>query len=446
MHPAVARALETVVQRNPGESVFHQAVKEVLETLDPVLQEHPEIVEASILDRIIEPERSISFRGWGLDEKRLVHGTRRFGVQFITALGPYKGGLRFHPSVNLGVIKFLGFEQIFKNSLTGQGIGGGKGGSDFNPRGRSDDEVMRFCQAFMTELQRHIGSAIDVPAGDIGVSGREIGYLFGQYKRLANAYERGVLTGKGTGWGGSQARTQATGYGCVYFARNILEAAGDKLEGHTACVSGSGNVAIYAIEKLQQLGVTVVACSDSDGSIFEPAGLSVDCLRLVKEQQRGRLSDYAALRPEAQHRQGKGVWDIACDLAFPAATQNEVDGDEARQMIANGCKLVCECANMPCTPGAVEAFTEAGVLFGPAKAANAGGVACSALEMQQNAGLEQWTFSRVDQALQEIMREIFTTCSHCARKYGHHERDYIAGANTGGFLAVAQAMLAHGVI
>lgn len=444
MHPSIANALETVTRRNPGETVFHQAVKEVLETLEPVLAEHPEIEEANILERIVEPERVVMFRVCWEDDKGCPQVNRGFRVQFNSALGPYKGGLRFHPTVDLSVIKFLGFEQIFKNSLTGQGIGGGKGGSDFNPRRHSEREVMRFCQAFMTELHRHIGEAVDVPAGDIGVGGREIGYLFGQYKRLSNRYERGVLTGKGTGWGGSQARTQATGYGCVYFAKNMLEAVGDELTGQTACVSGSGNVAIYAIEKLQQLGVRVIACSDSDGSVHEPSGISVDCLRLIKERQRGRLSDYAAIRDDATHRPGQGVWDLPCDFAFPCATQNELDEAEAKALIANGLKLVSEGANMPCTPAAVAAFREAGVLFGPAKAANAGGVAVSALEMQQNAGLEHWPFARVDQALQEIMANIFHTCCHCARKYGRDERDYITGANTGGFLGVAEAMLAHG--
>ncbi len=445
-HPAIQKALEANQHRNPGEAVFHQAVEEVLETLGPVVEEHPEIIEANLLERLCEPERQIMFRVAWEDDRRRVQVNRGFRVQFSSALGPYKGGLRFRPTVTLAEIKFLGFEQIFKNSLTGQGIGGGKGGSDFDPKGRSDAEVMRFCQAFMTELYRHLGEQTDVPAGDIGVGGREIGFLYGQYRRLVNRAERGVLTGKGVGWGGSCGRTQATGYGLSYFSEAILKANGESLQGKRAVVSGSGNVAIYAIEKLQQLGALVVSCSDSSGSIHEPDGICVETLKLIKEQQRGRLSEYAARRSHAVFRPDRAVWDLPCDLAFPCATQNELDDAAARQLIGNGCQLVAEGANMPCTPGAIREFREAGLLFGPAKAANAGGVAVSALEMQQNAALTEWSFAQVDEALHGIMNDIFKTCCHCARKYAHRETDYIVGANTGGFLKVAQAMLAQGVM
>lgn len=442
----IERVLERVRERNPGESEFLQAVEEVLETLAPVVHEHPEIEEAAILERMCEPERQITFRVVWKDDAGRVQVNRGYRVEFSSVLGPYKGGLRFHPTVSQSVIKFLGFEQVFKNSLTGLNIGGGKGGADFDPKGKSDDEVMRFCQAFMAELFRHIGPRRDVPAGDIGVGHREIGYLFGQYKRLTNQFELGVLTGKAVGWGGSQGRTEATGYGTVYFAREMLQAQEQEFNGRTCIVSGSGNVALYAIQKLQQLGAKVVGCSDSGGSIYEPEGLDFDCLRLIKEQERGRLTDYAAIRPSAQYRAGQKVWDIPCEAAMPCATQNELDKGDAEQLVGNGCKLISEGANMPCTPAAIQVFRDSGVLFGPAKAANAGGVAVSALEMQQNASLERWTFAQVDAELQKIMGGIFHSCCHDARKYGKDPLDYITGANTAGFLRVAQAMFSYGLV
>jgi len=445
MHPYLERTLEIVRQRNHREPVFLQAVEEVLSTLDPMVEEHPEIEELNLFERLCEPERQLIFRVAWKDDAGVVRVNRGFRIEFSSVLGPYKGGLRFHPTVNLGVVKFLGFEQIFKNSLTGLNLGGGKGGADFDPHGKSDDEVMRFCQAFMGELFRHIGAQRDVPAGDIGVGAREIGYLFGQYKKLTNRYELGVLTGKGVSWGGSQVRTEATGFGAVYFAQDMLRAAGDGLAGKRVVVSGSGNVATYAIKKLHELGATVVACSDSGGSIIHEDGIDVAALRQVKEVQRGRISDYRDYHGDAEYRAGVSVWDIPCDLAFPCATQNELTGDDAQKLIENGVKLICEGANMPCTPDAIEAFRRVGVLFGPAKAANAGGVAVSALEMQQNAGLERWTFERVDGELKTIMSGIFEQCCHCAEKYSE-PGDYITGANIGGFLRVAQAMISHGIV
>ncbi|MGF1484786.1 MAG: NADP-specific glutamate dehydrogenase [Opitutales bacterium] len=445
IHPALVSVKENVRERNHTEGVFLQAVDEVLDTLSPVIEEHPEISEGNLLERLCEPERQIIFRVAWQDDAGEVHVNRGFRVHFNSALGPYKGGLRFHPTVNLGVIKFLAFEQIFKNSLTGLQLGAGKGGSDFNPKGRSDCEIMRFCQSFMTQLFRHIGESTDVPAGDIGVGGREIGYLFGQYKRLSGRYELGVLTGKDTAWGGSLGRKEATGFGAVYFAQELLAAHNESLEGKTAIVSGSGNVALYAIKKLQDLGAKVVACSDSSGSIYDGEGLDFDALRSIKEIERGRLSEYNSCRPEAEYRKGKSVWDIPCDLAFPCATQNEIDADAARQLAANGCKLVCEGANMPSTAEAIDVYREAGLLFGPAKAANAGGVAVSALEMQQNAGWESWSFEDVDARLQGIMKNIHSACRHYAKKYSQQD-DTLTGANIAGFLRVAQAMSAHGVM
>ena len=445
MHSYVKKTLETVRRRNPNESLFFQAVEEVLSSLDPIIAEHPEIEYHDLLGRMCEPERQLSFRVVWQDDEGRVQVNRGFRTEFSSVLGPYKGGLRFHPSVDIGVIKFLGFEQIFKNSLTGLNIGGGKGGADFNPRDRSDDEVMRFCQAFMSELFRHIGSRRDVPAGDIGVSSREIGYLFGQYKRLTNTYELGVLTGKDIAWGGSLGRREATGYGAVYFAREMLASRKMDLAGKRCIVSGSGNVALYAIQKLHALGARVVACSDSDGVVYQPEGLDFDCLRFLKEMERARLSKYAEVHMGVDYRPGGTIWEIPCDLAFPCATQNELNRQHAEILVKNGCQLVCEGANMPCAPEAIAVFQKAQVLLGPAKAANAGGVAVSALEMQQNASLEKWTFEAVDEQLQQIMKSIFDTCEHYAQKYATPE-DYISGANIGGFLRVAQAMISHGLI
>ncbi|MDP0498002.1 MAG: NADP-specific glutamate dehydrogenase [Verrucomicrobiota bacterium JB024] len=445
MHSAITRTLEVVEHRNHSEPVFLQAVHEVLETLSPVVEEHPEIEKLNLLERLCEPERQVIFRVVWKDDAGKVQVNRGFRTEFNSALGPYKGGLRFHPTVNMGVIKFLGFEQIFKNSLTGLNIGGGKGGADFDPKGKSDDEVMRFCQAFMGELFRHIGHRRDVPAGDIGVGAREIGYLFGQYKKLTNSYELGVITGKGVSWGGSQGRTEATGFGAVYFAEEMMQAAGDTLEGKTAVISGSGNVALYALRKLRDLGATVVACSDSSGAIFDPKGIDFEALRLIKEVERARIDKYCEIHPSASFRPKAKVWDIPCDAAFPCATQNELDADDARRLVQSGCQLVCEGANMPCTPEAIKIFREAKIPFGPGKAANAGGVAVSALEMQQNAGLEHWTFAHVDEELRKIMRGIHTSCLHYADKY-HTPGNYVAGANIGGFLRVAEAMMCHGLI
>jgi len=436
---------DRVVRRNPGEFEFHQAVREVLGSLGPVLAKHPEYLDRRLIEMICEPERQIIFRvPWQQDDGQ-VRMSRGFRVQFNSALGPYKGGLRFHPSVNLSIVKFLGFEQIFKNALTGMPIGGGKGGADFDPKGRSDDEVMRFCQSFMTELQRHVGEYTDVPAGDIGVGGREIGYLFGQYKRMRNAYESGVLTGKGLGFGGALVRTESTGYGTVFFLREMLAAQGMTLEGRKAVVSGSGNVATYATQKLQQLGATVIACSDSSGVVHDPAGIDVELLRQVKEVERGRVSDYAARRPGARYLEKGDVWSIPCDVALPCATQNELNGKDAKQLADNGCIAVAEGANMPTTPDGVEVFHERGVLFGPGKAANAGGVATSALEMQQNASRDRWSFERTEQRLDEIMVNIHAACHETAEEYGR-PGDYVAGANIRGFIRVADAMLAFGLI
>ena len=445
MHPYIEKVQKIVHERNHSEPIFLQSVDEVLVTLDPVIEEHPDIERYNLLERICEPERQIVFRVVWEDDEGKVHLNRGFRVGFSSVLGPFKGGLRFHPTVNLGVIKFLGFEQIFKNSLTGLQIGGGKGGSDFDPKGKSDHEIMRFCQAFMTGLFHFIGHSTDVPAGDIGVSGREIGYMFGQYKRITNRYELGVLTGKDVSWGGSLARKEATGFGCVYFAQEILKTIDEDFKDKVCVVSGSGNVALYAIKKLQQLGARVVACSDSGGSVYDPKGLDFDKLRLIKEVERERLTKYVELCPHAEYRKGERVWNIECDYAFPCATQNELDGKDAQKLIENGCKLICEGANMPVTPDAMELFKKANTLFGPAKAANAGGVAVSALEMQQNAGREAWTFEEVDQKLQEIMASIHQTCRHNANKYSRID-DYVTGANVGGFLRVSQAMIAHGII
>lgn len=445
MHPYIAEIFEIVRKRNHSEPVFLQAVREVLETLGPLIDEHPEIEKQNLLERICEPERQIIFRVVWEDDAGNVHVNRGFRTNFNSTLGPYKGGLRFHPTVNMGVIKFLAFEQVFKNSLTGLQLGGGKGGADFNPRGRSSSEVMRFCQSFMTALHRHIGDRTDVPAGDIGVSGREIGYLFGQYKRLTNRFDAGVLTGKDASFGGSLARVEATGFGCVYFAQEMLKRKGESLEGKRCVVSGSGNVALYAIRKLQQLGATVYACSDSNGMVFDPDGIDFDTVRMIKEVERERISKYVEMRPKAQYREGERVWEVPCDCAFPCATQNELELEDAKKLINSECQIVCEGANMPTTPDAVRALRQAKILFGPGKAANAGGVAVSALEMQQNAGWENWTFEQVDGKLQEIMKHIHGTCVHYAERYSQ-EDDYVGGANIGGFLRVAQGMVAHGLI
>ena len=435
---------ELVLHRNAGETEFHQAVREVLDSLGPVILRHPEYADARVIERICEPERQIIFRVPWVDDNGRVEIHRGFRVEFNSALGPYKGGLRFHPSVYLGIVKFLGFEQIFKNALTGLPIGGGKGGSDFDPKGRSDGEVMRFCQSYMTELYRHIGEYTDVPAGDIGVGGREIGYLFGQYKRITNRYESGVLTGKGIGWGGSVVRKEATGYGTVFFVDEMLRQRGESLDGKRVVVSGSGNVAIYAIEKVHQLGGTVVACSDSSGYVVDEAGIDLDLLKQVKEVERARLSEYADRRG-TPYVAGGSIWDVACDVALPCATQNELDEAGATALVQNGCTLVAEGANMPCTPQSVSLFTEAGVLFAPGKAANAGGVATSALEMQQNASRDSWTHEHTEDRLDEIMRGIHHRCAEAADDYGQ-PGNYVMGANISGFRLVADAMLAHGVI
>ncbi|SMF79347.1 NADP-specific glutamate dehydrogenase [Streptomyces sp. Amel2xC10] len=435
-----------VCRRNAGETEFHQAVGEVLHTLAPALQAHPEYADSSVLERLCEPERQVLFRVPWVDDAGRVRVNRGFRVEFSSALGPYKGGLRFHPSVNLGIVKFLGFEQIFKNALTGLAIGGGKGGSDFDPKGRSDQEVMRFCQAFMTELYRHLGEHTDVPAGDIGVGGREIGYLFGQFKRITNRFEAGVLTGKGIGWGGSQARTEATGYGAVYFAQEMLATRGSGFDGRKVVVSGSGNVAVYAIEKAHALGGSVVACSDSSGYLVDEDGIDLDLLKTIKEVGRARLSAYAEAKPGARFSERGSVFEVPCDIALPCATQNELGGQEAGALVKNGVLAVSEGANMPCTPEAIEVFREAGVLFGPGKAANAGGVATSALEMQQNASREVWTFEQTESRLAAVMRGVHAQCRDTAETYGGTPDDYVLGANIAGFLKVAEAMTAQGVV
>ena len=436
--------METVKKRNPNEPEFHQAVTEVLESLEPVIEKHPEYIKMGVLESIVEPERIIKFRVPWVDDKGNVRVNRGFRIQFNSAIGPYKGGLRFHPSVYEGIIKFLGFEQIFKNSLTGLPIGGGKGGSDFDPKGKSDMEVMRFCQSFMTELAKHIGPDTNVPAGDIGVGGREIGYLFGQYKRLRDEYS-GVLTGKGLTYGGSLARTEATGYGLCYYTEEMLNDHSDSFKGKTVVISGSGNVAIFATQKATALGAKVVALSDSNGYIHDPDGIDLDAVKEIKLVKRGRIKEYVENHPNATYTEGcRGIWTIPCDIALPCATQNELDEDGAKALIANGVKAVCEGANMPSTPEAVHAFQSAGVLFGPAKAANAGGVATSALEMSQNSMRYSWTFEEVDAKLHDIMKNIYHNSAKAAKEYGM-EGNLVAGANIAGFLKVANAMLAQGV-
>ncbi len=440
----VSEQLEKVIAKNPAQPEFVQAVKEVLESLEPVIEANPQYEAAGILERITEPERQIMFRVPWVDDNGKVQVNRGFRIQFNSAIGPYKGGLRFHPSVNLGIIKFLGFEQIFKNSLTGLPIGGGKGGSDFDPKGKSDREVMAFCQSFMTELFRHIGADTDVPAGDIGTGAREIGYLFGQYKRLKNCYE-GVLTGKGLTYGGSLARTEATGYGLLYITQELLKDHGTDLSGKTVCVSGAGNVAIYATQKAQQLGAKVVTLADSTGWIYDAEGIDVEAVKEIKEVKRARLSEYTKYRPNAQYTEGKFMWTIPCDVALPCATQNELDVEAAQNLINNKVTAVCEGANMPTTLEATKMFQDAGVLFVPGKAANAGGVATSALEMSQNSQRLSWTFEEVDQKLQTIMVNIYHNIADAAKKYGM-EGNYVAGANIAGFVKVADTMLAQGIV
>jgi glutamate dehydrogenase (NADP+) len=441
----VDSVMETVVSRNPGEPEFHQAVKEVVESVAPVIERNPHMSRMKVLDRLIEPERQIMFRVPWIDDKGEVQINRGFRVQFNSAIGPYKGGLRFHPSVYLGIIKFLGFEQIFKNALTTTPIGGGKGGSDFDPKGKSDMEVMRFCQSFMSELYRHVGPDSDVPAGDIGVGGREIGYMFGQYKKITNSFT-GVLTGKGIGWGGSLVRTEATGYGLVYFTTRMLQAKGKDWKGLNVVISGSGNVAIYAAQKCMQLGARVIAMSDSGGYIVDEAGVDLAAVQRIKEVERGRIKQYAEESKTAKFFPGwQGIWSVPCDVALPSATQNELDVEDAKKLVANKVIAVAEGANMPCTPQAVDVFHDAGVSFGPAKAANAGGVATSALEMSQNSMRINWPFEEVDARLNQIMNAVYDQCLEASSAYGA-DGNLVVGANIAGFMKVAKAMMAQGVV
>ena len=437
--------LETVKKRNAGEPEFIQAVTEVLETLEPVVEKRPDLVEAGVIDRLVEPERQIIFRVPWVDDNGKTQVNRGFRVQYNSAIGPYKGGIRLHPSVYIGIIKFLGFEQVFKNSLTTLPMGGGKGGSDFDPKGKSDGEVMRFCQSFMTELYRHIGADCDVPAGDIGTGAREIGYMFGQYKRLQNEFT-GVLTGKGLTYGGSLARKEATGFGLCYFTDEMLKANGESFNGKTVVVSGSGNVAIYATQKATELGAKVVAMSDSNGYIYDKNGIDLACVKQLKEVERKRIKEYVTTHPDAVYTEGcSGIWTIPCDIALPCATQNEIDKASAEALVKNGCKVVSEGANMPSTPEAIEVYLSNGILYGPAKAANAGGVATSGLEMSQNSERLSWTFEEVDAKLKGIMKSIFAACDSAAKEYST-EGNYMAGANIAGFLKVAEAMKAQGCV
>ena len=439
------RVYDGLAQRNANEPEFLQAVREVLESIQPVVEKHPEYEKAGLIERLVEPERIITFRVPWVDDAGKVQVNRGYRVQFNSAIGPYKGGLRFHPSVNQGILKFLGFEQTFKNSLTTLPMGGGKGGSDFDPHGKSDMEVMRFCQSFMTELYRHIGQFVDCPAGDIGVGGREVGYLFGQYKRLTNSFQGGMLTGKGLTFGGSLARTQATGYGLCYFTAEALKCNGDSFDGKTVCISGSGNVAIYATQKAQQLGAKVVTVSDSTGWVYDPAGIDVALLKQVKEVERGRLTEYAARREGVEYHEGRGVWVTPCDIALPCATQNEVHMEDVENLVKNGCKILAEGANMPTTLEATEYVQEHGIVFFPGKAANAGGVATSGLEMSQNSERLSWTFEEVDTKLKGIMVSIFHAIDDAAKRYGH-EGNYVMGANIAGFEKVSNAMMAQGIV
>ena len=435
---------ETVKKRNPNDKEFLQAVEEVFESLNIIADVHPEELDDDVLERLVEPERQIIFRVPWVDDNGKTQVNRGYRVEFNSAIGPYKGGLRFHPSVNISIIKFLGFEQIFKNSLTGLPIGGGKGGSDFDPKGKSDREVMAFCQSFMTELCKYIGADVDVPAGDIGTGAREIGYMFGQYKRIRGLYE-GVLTGKGLSYGGSLARTEATGYGLLYLTDELLKLNGIELAGKTVAVSGAGNVAIYAIQKAQQLGAKVVTASDSTGWVYDPDGIDVAALKEIKEVKRARLTEYKNYRPNSEYHEGRGVWNVKVDIALPCATQNELHLEDAKALVANGCIAVCEGANMPTTPEAIHYLMKNGVFYAPGKASNAGGVACSGLEMSQNAQHLSWTAEEVDQKLENIMVNIFETCRDTAKEYGH-EKEYVVGANIAGFLKVAKAMKAQGTV
>lgn len=442
----VDSVLESVKNRNKGEEEFQDAVTEVLNSLVPVFDKHPEFMEAGLLERIVEPERQIVFRVPWVDDNGKVQVNRGYRIQFNSAIGPYKGGLRFHPSVNISIIKFLGFEQIFKNSLTGLPIGGGKGGSDFDPKGKSDNEVMRFCQSFMAELNRHIGLDTDVPAGDIGVGGREIGYMYGYYKKLRGANDQGVLTGKGLTYGGSLARTQATGYGLVYFTEEMLKDNGTSFAGKTVVISGSGNVAIYANEKATQLGAKVVAMSDSNGYIYDENGIDLDIVKEIKEVKRGRIKEYVEKVPSAKYVEGcKKIWEVKCDIALPCATQGEIDKKSAEILVKNGTIAVSEGANMPSSLEAIKVFQSNGLMFGPAKAANAGGVACSALEMSQNSMRLSWTFEEVDEKLKDIMKNIYANSSAAAKEYGL-DKNILAGANIAGFMKVANAMMAQGIV
>ena len=438
----VEKVIKDVEVKNPGQNEFHQTIEEVLTSLIPVLEKNPAYIDAKILDRLVEPERQIMFRVPWVDDKGEIQVNRGFRVQFNSAIGPYKGGLRFHPSVNLSIIKFLGFEQIFKNSLTGLPIGGGKGGSDFDPKGKSDNEIMRFCQSFMTELYRHIGPNVDVPAGDIGVGG----YLYGQYKRLRNANDQGVLTGKGLTYGGSLARTQATGFGIIYFVEEMLKEAGKTIKGQTVVISGAGNVAIYAVKKAQELGAKVVAMCDSSGYIFDEDGIDLPLIQQIKEIERKRIKEYAIRKPSAKYFEGnKGIWTVKADVVIPCATQNEIDLEDAKIIVENGTFAVGEGANMPCTNEAEQYFLEKGILLAPSKAANAGGVATSALEMSQNSMRLSWSFEEVDEKLHGIMVNIFKNTRDAAKEYGF-EGNYLVGANIAGFIKVADAMMAQGIV
>lgn len=443
--------LDYLKRTSPGQDEFHQAAEEVLHSLEPLFEKYPKYKDNKVLERLVEPERQIMFRVTWVDDKGEIQINKGYRIQFSSTLGPYKGGLRFHPTVNTGIIKFLGFEQIFKNALTGLQIGGGKGGSDFDPKGKSDNEIMAFCQAFMTELFRHIGATTDVPAGDIGVGGREIGYMFGMYKKLANTYD-GTLTGKSLKWGGSLVRTEATGYGCVYFAKNMLDARGESLKGKRCVVSGSGNVAIYTIEKLYHLGALPITCSDSKGMILDEEGIDLDLLKELKENQRARLTEYVKYRKNAKYipvedyPKGKNaVWSVPCYAAFPSATQNELNLEDAKELIKNGCKCVSEGANMPSTNEAVDYFVAEKIAYGPGKAANAGGVATSQLEMAQNAAMISWTFEEVDAKLEQIMYGIFQRVSKTAEEFGE-PTNFVLGANIAGFRRVADAMIEQGIV
>ncbi|MBO4400907.1 MAG: NADP-specific glutamate dehydrogenase [Selenomonadaceae bacterium] len=446
MQNYVEDILNSIKKRDPDQVEFQNTVKEVLTSIVPFLEKNPQYKAAKLLERIVEPERVITFRVAWQDDNNVTHVNRGYRVQMNSAIGPYKGGLRFHPSVNLSILKFLAFEQVFKNSLTGLPIGGGKGGSDFDPKGKSDNEVMKFCQAFMTELYRHIGPHVDVPAGDIGVGGREIGYLFGQYKRIRDAYDSAVLTGKGLTYGGSLTRTEATGYGLLYFVKNMLDAKNISLKDKTVVISGAGNVAIYAIQKAQEFGAKVVTCSDSNGYIYDPNGIDIVTVKRIKEVDRGRIAEYENVHPTAQYHEGcRGVWDVKCDIALPCATQSEIDLESAKRLVANGCKVVGEGANMPSTLEAIDYFQKNKVLFAPAKAANAGGVAVSALEMSQNSERLHWTFEQVDDKLKDIMKNIYQNAKKNAEEFGDPD-NLVMGANIAGFKKVAEAMTAQGIV